>query len=155
MALLLFKEYKCAKLFWNICLNTEEMPSQAQFKTILSFDLQVCPWSLTFPNKCFKCHYYSSRRTPVQNYFKSTHNVEVMAPTSSVYDHFIIWPSSVTLTFSLTKQIFQMTLLFLKENTCEKLFWNPYINIGVMAQKTHLWLFYHLIFKCDLDLQLT
>ena len=25
MALLLFKEYKCAKLFRNTCLNTEEM----------------------------------------------------------------------------------------------------------------------------------
>ena len=23
MALLVFKEYKCAKLFWNTCLNTE------------------------------------------------------------------------------------------------------------------------------------
>ena len=32
---------------------------QAQFMTILSFDLQVCPSPLTFPNKWFKWHYYS------------------------------------------------------------------------------------------------
>ena len=53
MALLLFKKHKCAKLFWNTCLNTEEI-----------------------------------------------------AKTSSVYDHFIICPSSVSLTFNLPKQVF-------------------------------------------------
>ena len=52
MALLLFKEYKCAKLFRNTCLNTEEM-----------------------------------------------------AQTSSINDHFIIWPSSVSLTFNFPKQV--------------------------------------------------
>ena len=57
-----------------------------------------------------------------------------MAPTSSIYDHFIIWPSSVTLTFNLPKQRFQMALLLLKENTCAKLFWNPYKNVEVMAR---------------------
>ena len=49
-------------------------------------------------------------------------NVEVIAPTSSIYDHFIIWPSSVTLTFNLPKQMFQMALPLFKENTCSKLF---------------------------------
>ena len=33
-------------------------------------------------------------------------NVEVMAPTSSIYDHFNIWPAGVTLTFNLPKQNF-------------------------------------------------
>ena len=47
-----------------------------------------------------------------------------MAQTISIYDHLIIWPSSVTLTFNLnlSKQMFQMALLLLKENTCVKLF---------------------------------
>ena len=45
-------------------------------------------------------------------------NVEGMARTMSFYDFFIIWPSSVTLTFNLPKHMFQMTLLLLKENTC-------------------------------------
>ena len=34
-----------------------------------------------------------------------------MAHTSSIYDHFIIWSSSVTLTFNLPEQMFQMELL--------------------------------------------
>ena len=39
-----------------------------------------------------------------------------MALTSSFYAHFIIWPSSVTLTFNLPEQMFQMALLLLKNN---------------------------------------
>ena len=61
-------------------------------------------------------------------------NIEVMAWTSSVYGHFIIWPSSVSFTFNLPVQMFQMTLLLLKVHNCAKLFWNPCINVEVMAQ---------------------
>ena len=80
-----------------------------------------------------------------------------MALTSSVYDHFIIWPSSVTLTFNIPKQKFQMALLLLKENNCIKLFWNPWINVdrSYGPDKLTLWPFYHLTFKCDLDFQRT
>ena len=69
-------------------------------------------------------------------------NVEVMARTSSIFYHFIqfwpvfiIWPSSVIMTFNRPKQMFQMALLLLKENTSAKLFWNPCINVGVIAWK--------------------
>ena len=44
--------------------------------------------------------------------------------------HFIGWPSFVTLTFNLPKQMFKMALLLLKENACAKLFWNPCINVS-------------------------
>ena len=69
MALLVFKEYKCAKLFWNACLNTVEMAQTSSIYDHFIIWLQVCPWHITFPNKCFKWLYYSSRRTSVQNYF--------------------------------------------------------------------------------------
>ena len=42
--------------------------------------------------------------------------------TSSIYDHFIIGPSSVTLTFNLPENMIQMALLLFKENNCAKLF---------------------------------
>ena len=54
-------------------------------------------------------------------------NVEVMTQASSIYDHFIIWPLSVTLTFNLPEQM-----------NCAKLFWNPCINIEVMAQTSSI-----------------
>ena len=43
-------------------------------------------------------------------FWKPSINVEFMALTRSIYDHFNIWPSSVTLTFNLAEQIFQMAL---------------------------------------------
>ena len=61
-------------------------------------------------------------------------NVLVIAQTSSIYDHFIIEPLSVTLTFSLPEQRFQKALLLLDDNNCAKLFWNLCKNIQVMAQ---------------------
>ena len=63
--------------------------------------------------------------------------------TSSIYDHFIIWSSSVTLTFNLREQMFRMALL-LKDNNCAKLFWNPCINIQVMAQTSSIHAYGHL-----------
>ena len=84
-------------------------------------------------------------------------NVQLVARTSSVYDNFIIWPSSVTLTFNLPEQMFQMALLLLKDNNCAKWFWNPGLFmhkcISYSPDKLNLWPFYHLTFKCDLYLQ--
>ena len=51
-------------------------------------------------------------------------------------DHFIVWPSNVTLTFKLPEQMFQM-------NNCAKLYWNPCINVEVMARTSSI--FYHFI----------
>ena len=52
---------------------------------------------------------------------KSMHNVRVMARTSSIHDHFIIKPSSVSLTVKVPEQMFQIVLLLVKENNCAKL----------------------------------
>ena len=64
---------------------------------------------------------------------KSMHKCTSYGPDSSIYNHFIIWPSSVTLIFNLPEQMFQMAFLLLKENNCAKLFWNPCINVEVTA----------------------
>ena len=37
-------------------------------------------------------------------------DIHVIARTSSIYDHFIFWSSSVTLTFNLSKQVFRMSI---------------------------------------------
>ena len=74
--------------------------------TILSFALQVWAWLSMYLDKCFKWHFYSSRRTTVPN----------------------------VLSFDLIILTFQMTLLLLKKNNCAKLFWNPCINVQVMAR---------------------
>ena len=72
-------------------------------------------------------------------FWKPCINVEVTARISSIYDHFIIWPSSVTLTFNLSEQLFQTALLHLKENIFAKLFCKPRINEDVMAQTSSIY----------------
>ena len=39
----------------------------------------------TCMNKCFKWHFYSSRRTPVQNYFESMHKCRSCGPEKLIY----------------------------------------------------------------------
>ena len=116
-------------------------PVQAQFITILSVDLQVWPWPSACLEKCFKRHCYSSRRTTVcaKLFWNPYINVEVMVRTSSIFDHFIIWPSRVTLIFNLSWEMFQMALLLFKENNCANLFWNSYINVEVMARTSSIY----------------
>ena len=125
----MFQMNNCAKLFWNSCINVQVIVcGQAHFMTIFSFDFQVCPWPSTYLNQCFKW-------TTVPFFLlKSMHKCKVMAWTSSIYDHFIIWPSSVTLTFNLPKKNVSMAFLLLKENNCAQLFWNSCINVEVMVQ---------------------
>ena len=45
-----------------------------------------------------------------------------MARTSSMYDHFDLYLTPVTLTFKLPEKMFQMALLLLEDNICAKLF---------------------------------
>ena len=60
-------------------------------------------------------------------------NVQVMVRGNSIYDHLINWPSSVTLTFNLHEQMFQMALQLVAEKNSAKLFRNPWMNVQVMA----------------------
>ena len=195
MALLLLKENTCAKLFWNPCINVEVI---AQTSSIYFY---FTIWPLNLPKQMFQMALLLLKEnTCAKLFWNPCINVEVLAQTSSIYDCFIIWPLSMTLTFNLPKQMFQMAPLLLKENICAKLLRNPCINVEVMAQTTsiydhyfqptptnvsngtttpqgehlckiilksmhkcrsygpdnlHLWPFYHLTFKCDLDLQPT
>ena len=135
MALFLLKENTCAKLFWNPCINVEVMAWTS------SIDDHFIIWpssvTLTFnlPKQMFQMALFLLKEnTCAKLFWNPCINIEVMAWTSSIYDHFTIWPSSVTLTYNLPKQMFQMALLILKEKNCATLFWNPCINVGVIAQ---------------------
>ena len=122
MALLLFKKNDCAKLFWNPCINVQIM---AWTSSICDhFTIWPSNVTLTFnqPKQMFKMALLLLKEnTCAKLFWNPCINVQVMARTSSINDHFIIWPSSVTLTFNLPKQMFQMELLLLKENICAKI----------------------------------
>ena len=74
----------------------------------------------------------------MQNHFEIHAQMYVMAWTSSIYDHFDLYLTPVTLTFNLPEKMFQMALLLLEDNNCAKLFWNPCINVQVMAQTSSI-----------------
>ena len=48
-------------------------------------------------------------------------------------------PLSLTLIFNIPEQMFQMALLLLKENNCDKLFKHPCINVQVMARTSSVY----------------
>ena len=89
-------------------------------------DLQVWPWPSTYLNKCYKWI--------TANIYTSIYKCRSYGPDKLTLDHFIIWPSSVTLTFNVHAQMFQTTLLLLKDNNYAKLFRNPCLTVQVMAQ---------------------
>ena len=121
----------------------------------------IWPWSVTLtfnlPEQMFQMAFLLLKENNCAKLFwNPCINVQVMARTSSIYDHFIIWPSNLTLTFHLPEQMFQIALLLLKKNNCAKL------NLKSMHKctsygpdKLNLWPFYDLTFKCDLHLQPT
>ena len=101
--------------FWNISINIK----QALFMTILSFDLQAWPWPSTYLKKMFQMALLLLKESNCATLILNPCiNEDVMSQTSSIYDHFIIWLSSVTLTFILPEQMFQMAPLLLKKNNC-------------------------------------
>ena len=134
IALLLLKRNNWVKLFWNPCINDSydlykliyyhfiSWPSSVTLTFSLSGEMFQIALLLFKANNCAKL------------FWNPYINVEVMVQTSSIFDHFIIWPSSVTLIFNLSWEMFQMALLLFKENNCAKLFWNSYTNVEVMAR---------------------
>ena len=94
----------------------------------LKCDLDLQPTWTNIPNGTS-----TRQEQPCQIIYKIHAQTYVMARTSSLYDHFISWPSSVTVTFNLPDQMFKIALLNLKENNCAKILWNPCINIQAMT----------------------
>ena len=147
MTHLLLKENNCVILFWNPCINVEDI---ARTSTVIWPSVVTLTFSP--PEQMFQMALLLPKKNNYARLFwNPCINVEVMARTSSIYCHFIIWPSSGTLTFHIPEKMFQMALLLLIENNCAKLFWNPCINVGVMAGTSAI----YLNFKCDIDLQPT
>ena len=66
-----------------------------------------------------------------------------MARTSSIYDHFDLYLTPLSLTFNLRKQMFYMALLLPKDNNCAKLIGNPCITVPVMFRTSSIHVYDH------------
>ena len=131
------------QLLWswghNNALMCKLCPWQAQFMIILSIDLQV---TLTF-NLCKQMFWKALLLLEDNNcaklFWNSCINVPVMARTTSIYDHFDLYLTPLTLTFNLREKMFQMALLLLGDNNYAKLFWNPCKNLQVMTRTSSIY----------------
>ena len=151
MALLLFKCNNCAKLFWNPCINVQVM---ARKSSVYGHFIIWPGHFIIWPSKCdLDLH---STWTNVsndtatfqgeqqcRNIFESMNKCRSYGPDKLIYDHVIIWPSSVTLSWPST--------YLNKRYNCAKIFSNAWINVEVWPWQTQLWPFHHLTFKCDLQ----
>ena len=83
----------------NNALMYKLCPWQAQFMTILSFDLQVWPWPSTYLNKCFGRHFSFSKtiNNCAKLFLKSMHKCTSYGPDKLVYDHFDLYLTPMTL----------------------------------------------------------
>ena len=139
-ALLLLEDNNCAKLFWNPCIN---VPFMAQTSSIYDhFDIYLTPMTLTFnlPEKMFQmAPLLLEDNNCAKLFWNPCTTVQVMARTSSIYDHFDFYLTPMTLTFNLPEKMFQMALLLLEDNNCAKLFWNPCITVQVMARTSSIY----------------
>ena len=73
-----------------------------------------------------------------------------MAQTSSIYDHFDLYLTPVTLTFNLPEKLFQMALL-LRGQLC-KIILKSMHNVQVMARTSSIYDHFDLYLTRDLDL---
>ena len=106
----------------NNALMYKLCPWQAQFITILSFDLQVWPWPSTYVNKCLNSTSTSQKQKLCKIILKSMHKCTSYGPVD-------LYLTPMNLTFNLHEKMFQMALLLLEDINCAKLFWNPCINV--------------------------
>ena len=105
------------------CIN---VPVMAGTSSIYDhFDLHLTPTTLTFniPEKNVSNGTSLSRGQQLYKIIlKSMHKSTSYGRTSSIYDHFDLYLTPVTLTFNLPEKMFQMALLLLMDNNCAKLF---------------------------------
>ena len=128
----------------------KKWPGQAQFMTILTFIWPLWPWLSTYIIKMFQLALLLEDNNCAELFWNPCINVQVMAWTSSIYDHFDL----VTLTFNLPEKMFQMALCLLKGNNCAKLFlksMHKCTSYGL--DKLSIWPVWPLFDPCDLDLQ--
>ena len=160
MALFLLEGNNCAKLFWNPSINVQVMARTSSIHVYDHFYLYLTPVTLTFnlPKMFQMALLLLKGNNCAKLFWNRCIIVQVMARKRSIYDYFDFYFTLVTLTFNLPEKMFQMALFLLEGNNCAKLFWNPSINVQVMARTSSIHVYDHflpLFDTCDLDLQPT
>ena len=73
------------------------------------------------------------------NYFEIHHKYRSYGPDKVSFCQFYHLTCKCDFDLNVVEQMFQMTLLLVKENDCANLFRNPCINIQVMARTSAIY----------------
>ena len=140
--------------FWNSCINVPIMARTSSIYDHLTFIWPLWPWPSTYLKKGFKWLFSFSRTTTVQNYFwNSCINVQVMAQKSSIYDHFDLYLTPVTLTFNLSEKNVSNGTSPPQGQLCKIILKSINKCTSHGPDKLNIWPFWPLLDPCDLDLQ--
>ena len=158
MALLLFEDNNCAKPFWNQYINVQVMA--------LTSSLHKWPfWQLFDPcdldlqptwKNVSNCTSPLRGQQPCNFFFcNPCINVQVMARTSSIYDHFDLYLTPVTLTFNLHEKNVLNGTSPQGQQLCKIILKSMHKCISYAPNKlnTCIWPFWPVFDPCDLDHQ--
>ena len=136
MALLLLEDNNCTKLFWNPCINVQVMARTISIYDHFELFWPSWPWLSTYL-KMFQMELFLFKDNNCAKLFwNPCINVQVMARTSSIYDHFDLYLAPVTLTFDLPEKCFKWHFSSSRTTTMPIFFWNLCLNVQVMG-RTH------------------
>ena len=131
-------------------------PRKAQFMTILTFSWPLWPWPSTYKKNVTDGIFLLDDSNCAKLFWNPCINVQVMALTSSIYNHFDLYLTPVPLTFNLHEKMFQRAFYLLKDNTWAILFLKFIHKCTCHGpDKLNIWPFWLLFEPCDLDLQPT
>ena len=127
-------EQRCQIIFKSMHKYTNCGPDKLSLRPFFHLTFK-CDLDLNLPEQMFQ----NGTDTPqgeqlCQITLKSINNYISYGPDKLSLWPIYHWPSCVTLTFNLPDQMIQLALLLLKMNNCAILFWNPCINIQVIAR---------------------
>ena len=134
-------------------------PGQAQFMTILTIIRPLWPWPSTYLKNV------SNGTSPprgqqlckiIKLFWNPCINVQVKARRSIIYDHFDLYLTPVTLTFSLPKNVSNGTSPPQGQQLCKIILksMRKCTSYGPDEFNTCIWPFWPSFDPCDLDLQL-
>ena len=153
MTLLRLEDNNCAKLFWNPCKNVQVMARTSSL--YIKFDLYLAPVTLTFNlPKLFRMAllFLEDNNCP-KLLWNPCINVQVMAQTSSIYDHLDLYLTPMTVAFNLPKNVSNDTFPPRGQQLSKIILKSMHKCTSYGPDKLTIWQFWHLFDPCDLDLQ--
>ena len=130
-------------------------PGQAQYMTVLTFIWPQWPWPFNYLKNVSNGTSPPRGQQLRKSFWNPCINVQVMARTSSTYDHFDLYLTPATLTFNLPKNVSNGISPPRGQQMCKIILKSMHKCTSYGPDKLNVWPFWRLFDPCDLDLHPT